>query len=204
VVAEPIAVRQRTSFAARLALVAFVMTLTGGCAAPRAPVPGTLAPRGDASAVSRVLAYHQTIQPLNAAELARERRQIGEERGAERQMQQALLALHQRGLNLPRARALLEGMLSGQDAEARELHGLARLLLEQVNERMRLDGLNERLGHQIERSNQQLERSAQQLSEGQLQIDALQRKLEALTEIELSLPTRPAAMQPAPPSSLPR
>ncbi|MFC5768094.1 hypothetical protein [Thauera sinica] len=181
----------------RATCAAAALLLAAGCTAiPPAPEAAPVRDEGDAA--SHVLAFHRGIQPLAAADLARERRQLGTERTAQSKMQSALLALHPRSLNLSRARTLLESVLAAQDAEAQPLHDLARLLLEQVNERLRLDALNERLAQQLDRSAAQLELSTRQQEEMRARADALQRKLDALAEIErnLSAPL-PAATSPA-------
>ncbi|WP_341643949.1 hypothetical protein [Thauera sp. SDU_THAU2] len=109
---------------------------------------------------------------------------------AEQTMQAAIRAARPRQSNLPRARSLLQGLLAAEDAESRALHPYARALLEQVQERQRLAGLNERLG-------QQLEQSAEALKDSEQRNEALQRKLDALAEIERSLtPPVPAAPRP--------
>ena len=106
---------------------------------------------------------------------------------AEQTMQAAIRAARPRQSNLPRAQSLLQGLLAAEDAESRALHPYARALLEQIQERQRLAGLNERLG-------QQLEQSAGALKDSEQRNEALQRKLDALAEIERSLaPPVPAA-----------
>ena len=100
--------------------------------------------------------------------------------GAEQTLQAAISAARPRQSNLPRARNLLQGLLAAEDAESRALQPYARALLDQIQERQRLLGLNERL-------NQQLEQSAAALKDSEQRNEALQRKLDALAEIERSL-----------------
>lgn len=100
---------------------------------------------------------------------------------SEHQLQKAMQAAQPRNGNLQRARAQLEALLAATDDDARALHPYARSLLEQINERQRLDLANQKLTQQLERSNQQLKDS-------QAKADDLQRKLDALADIERSLP----------------
>lgn len=183
---RPPSVAERRLVAQLKRLTAFVACLALLCACstsgPLAPSPATAG--DDAGALSRLLAYQQKIRPLNATELARERRSAADVPDAEHQMQLALLALHPRSLNLARARAHLDTILSGEDAEARRLQALARMLLEHIGERTRLEALNDRLTQQLEQSNQKA-------AEVQALADTLQQKLDALAEIERNLPARP-------------
>lgn len=137
-----------------------------------------------------MLAYHQRIQSLNTAELARERRAAAEAPGATRQMQQALLALHPRSVNLARARSHLDAIVSGDDIEARKLQPLARVMLEHVSERARLEAVNDRFALQLEQANQKM-------ADTQTLAATLQQKLDALAEIERHLSERPAAPLPS-------
>ena len=178
---------------ARVAAMAAMMLIAGCSTTTIAPAHVPASVREESDPVSRLLAYHRSTQALNATDLARERRQLGAERSAMSKMQLAVLALHPRGVSLPRARALLESVLAAQDAEARTLHDIARLLLEQVNERQRLDSLNERLAQQLERATAQIEVSGRQLEETRVRAEELQRKLDALAEIERDLSPSPAA-----------
>lgn len=179
----------------RALCTAAVLVLAAGCST----LPGdrVTAPARDCAGATRLLAFHRSLAALSAADLARERRQLGAERSAEARMRLALLSLHPRTVNLPRARALLESVLAAQDADAQAMHDLARLLLDQVGERLRLDALNDRLAQQAERNGAQLELSARQLDEARARADALQRKLDALAEIERDLSAPPRALLPA-------
>lgn len=179
----------------RALCVTAALVLAAGCSAlPGDPVA---APAYDGAGAARLLAFHRSLAALNTADLARERRQLGAERSAEARMRLALLSLHPRTLNLPRARTLLESVLAAQDADAQAMHDLARLLLDQVSERLRLDTLNDRLAQQVERNGAQFELSARQLDEARARADALQRKLDALAEIERDLSAPPRALLPA-------
>lgn len=190
----------RTNARQRAACVMATLLLVTGCATI-APAPQT-APtpmREEGEAAARVLAFQRGMQTLGAAELARERRRLSADRGAWSKMQLALLALHPRSLNLLRARALLDSVLAAPDTEAQSLHDFARLLLEQVNERLRLEALNERQAQQLERGTSQLEQASAQVEELRSRADALQRKLDALAQIERDL----SAPSPQPPTSPP-
>lgn len=178
-----------------LALV-LALALQGCVTAPPAepPPPHRAAPSADTRATpARVLDWYHGLGDVDAQELARLRRQYADRAtDPEVQARQALLALHPAAPALARARGLLEGLLANPAAEARELQPLARVLLEQVAERQRLDGLAQRQLQQAERSSQQL-RELQQLNSD------LQGKLDALSEIERSLSggaTRPPVPEP--------
>lgn len=146
--------------------------------------------------VRNALAYHETIRGLNTAELARERSALsGAGNAPLAQMKQAMLLSHPQGNNnLQRAQSLLEAINGSEKADAVALQPLARLLAEQLQERVRLENTAERL-------TQQLERTGQQLKDAQKQSDQLQEKLDALTEIERTLPARPSTPTPPLPSS---
>lgn len=166
-------------------LAAFVggLALLCACSAPGPLAPNPPAASDEVGATSLMLAYHQKIRPMTMTDLARERRSATDAPDAERQMKLALLALHPRNLNLPRARAHLDAIVSSEDAGARRLQPLARMMQEHVGERARLEALNERLAQQLEQSNQKA-------VEAQALADTLQQKLDALAEIERNLPAR--------------
>lgn len=188
--------KARPGLRSRLPSAILLALVVHGCAMPgeTPPRPQRPPPSADERAGTiRVLDWYQGVRELDATEFAKVRRQYADKAGsAEEQLRQALLAAHPQANHLPRARALLENLLANQGAEARVLHPLAQLLLEQIGERQRLEATAQRLGQQLERGGQQL-RDAQQLN------IELQGKLEALAEIERSLPARPAtSAQPAP------
>ncbi|AKU10824.1 hypothetical protein AzCIB_0919 [Azoarcus sp. CIB] len=143
--------------------------------------------------VRNALAYHETIRGMNAAELARERSALsGAGTAPLVQMKQAMLLSHPQGNNnLQRAQSLLEAINAAEKPDAVALQPLARLLAEQLQERVRLENTADRL-------TQQLERTGQQLKDAQKQSDQLQEKLDALTEIERTLPARPSTPTPSP------
>jgi len=113
---------------------------------------------------------------------------------AQEMLQDAIRVAGPRQSSLRRARSLLEGLLAAEDPESRAQQPCARALLEQINERQRLAGLNERLS-------QQLRRSEDSLKDSEQRNEALQRKLDALAEIERSLaPRSPAPVLPHAPA----
>ncbi|MCQ9378785.1 hypothetical protein [Methyloversatilis sp. XJ19-49] len=98
-------------------------------------------------------------------------------------LSQVLPAAHPRTGNAARAKALLETLLAATDDASRAQHPYARTLLDQINERQRLDAANQRLLLQAERH-------ARQLKDSQLRTDELQRKIDALADIERTPPSR--------------
>ncbi len=148
------------------------------------PRPSEAGSRGDDA--DSLLAYRQSLTAMSANELTRERSLLAA-RGADPggQMRLALLLIQSRSASvsdLPRAVVLLEAILKSTDASALALQPLARLLLEQAGERLRLES--------------QLERQAGQLKESQKRAQELQEKIDRLAEIERSLPQRPAVLPP--------
>lgn len=148
--------------------------------APPAPPP----PARDATDVAarQLLAYHERLRTMGAAELAREHLRLADAGSAPQTLELALL-LAQRRANgdLARALALLEPLLR-DDAAANPWAAPARLLHARLAEQRRLED--------------QLERQAQQLREQQRRIDQLASQLDALRAIERSLTARP----PTPPA----
>ncbi|MBX3634872.1 MAG: hypothetical protein KF683_05710 [Rubrivivax sp.] len=157
--------------------------------APAPPPP----PARDAADVAarQLLAYHDRLRTMGAAELAREHLRLADAAGAPQTLELALL-LAQRRANgdLARALALLEPLLR-DDAAANPWAAPARLLHARLAEQRRLED--------------QLERQGQQLREQQRRIDQLASQLDALRAIERSLtarpPTPPAVAVPAAPAA---
>lgn len=174
-----------------VALMALTLQACAGTAGlPSAPPPQAPPSADSRTPPVRVLDWYYGLRELDATELARTRKQYADKAAnAEIQLRQALLAAHPQAPNLARARSLLEGLLANTADDARALHPLAHLLLEQLGERQRLEAQAQRLG-------QQVERGAQQLKEAQQQSSELQAKLDALTEIERSLQARPPLATP--------
>lgn len=186
---------------ARWLLLTAVAFILSGCVGPggtfaSAPWsrPETGSASNDAAALHAALAYHRRLQGFSAAELATERSALANQQQTPMtQLRQAMALAHGHGGNLPRARTLLEALMSSEKSEARALEPLTRLIAEHVAERQRLEATSERLA-------QQIERNAQHLRDSQQQRDQLQEKLDALTEIERSLPARmPPSAAPQPP-----
>lgn len=134
----------------------------------------------DETAMLPLLRYLQTLQRMSAAELTRERAVLAATAPTPAaQVRLAMLLGQTRGApDLPRALALLDGVLKSREPAAASLHPLARALVGNYQERLKLQMQNEKL--------------AQQLNDSQLRNAELQEKLDALAAIERSLPVRPA------------
>lgn len=159
-----------------------VALVVSACAAPppvREAPPPPPPVKVDETAMLPLLAYHQLLTRLTAAELARERIVLAAiPQTPAAHLRQAMLYGQPRGpLDLPRALSLLDGVLKSTDPTAASLHPLARLLADHYGERQK---------HEM-----QSEKTNQQLKESQRKTGELQDKLDALTDIERSLPLRP-------------
>jgi hypothetical protein len=147
----------------------------------------------DAAPIDALLAYYGTLRGSTEIGLLRARALAAPGEDAFVRMCQAIV-LSQPGsaADLPRARALLDAVMSADDDDARAVHPLARLLADDLLER-------ERLGRLLERLDVRLQASEQARA-------AMQKKLEELTEIERSLPARafPDASLPSPTEPAPR
>ncbi|MDR2187437.1 MAG: permease [Azonexus sp.] len=124
------------------------------------------------------LAYYQTLEGMSAAQLAREQSLLAALPSRPAVLLcRAMVIGHPRGqADAARALALVEQTLRDNDPAAQELHGLARLLADDYNERLRLDAA--------------LERQGQQLKESQRRAQELKEKLDGLADIERSLTPR--------------
>ena len=164
----------------RFSCLMLLLASLAGCASapPTAVFPS---PEERASALDAALEYRQTLVGMSGNELARERSELAA-RNADPEAQMRLALLHllprQGNVELARPLALLESVLKSSRPGALALQPLARLLVEQLNERQRLEGA--------------LDRQAQQLKESQKKVLELQEKIDRLAEIERSLPQRPA------------
>lgn len=150
-------------------------------AASQSVVPSVVLPAATRHALIAALAYRQGLQGMSASEIARERSQLAANAGnPENQMRLALLYAQTRTSagDSAKALALAETLLKSNDPAAVALQPLAALLVEQLTERVRLEGAQERLQTQSK--------------EYQRKIHDLQEKLERLANIERSLPTRSA------------
>lgn len=132
-------------------------------------------------AARQLLAFHERLRTLSAADLAREQARLANPAGTAETLEAALLLGHGRQPgDLTRALALLDPLVRESSPAA----PLARLLQSRLAEQRRLE--------------EQAERQAQQLRDQQRRLDQLSQQLDALRAIERSLGTRP------PPASAPR
>lgn len=168
-----------------------------GCASRAQPVPATptrasvpappptAAAAASPSPAETLLAYAERIRNLQQPELTQEISSLGDSQDSPlRQMQLAIaLGAARTPANNARAQALLQRVLTQNQAQAQVLHPLARLLLAQQAETRRLE--------------EQLERQTQQARDAHRRIDQLNDRLEALRAVERSL-LRPAATLSAP------
>lgn len=139
-------------------------------ASPAPPAPGAVHP------VETAIAYAERVRTLPAGELAQEVQRLGDSSYTALRGTQLALALAQTRTpaSAARAQSLLQRVLADTGAEARGLHGFARLLVAQLAEQRRVD--------------EQAERQAQQLRDAQRRIEQLNDRLEAVRAIERSLP----------------
>jgi len=171
----------------RRAAAALLVALLGACASVPAPAPTPEAPEETADNAARsvapdetaiLLRYLQAVQRMPAAEVARERALLAASAPSpSAQARLAVLLVHSRGApDLPRALALLDGVLKSREAAAASLQPLARVLSTNYQERLKLQTQNDKL--------------SQQLNDSQQRNAELQEKLDALAAIERSLPVR--------------
>lgn len=156
--------------------------LRGGAPEPTQPGDVVCPETGtyDADAIHALIAYHREIRDLDMTELRRAQRSIGDagDRPLEQMRQAILLGDPRSASELPRALALVEAVIASRRDDAVAVRSLARMLSNEMHERMRLEHQLERVGARLKAS----ERAGVELQE----------KLDALTEIERSLPTRPS------------
>lgn len=98
--------------------------------------------------IAAPVTYRQGLQGMSASEIARERSQLAATTGnPENQMRLALLYAQTRTStgDPAKALALAETLLKSNDPAAVALQPLAALLVEQLTERVRLEGVQERL-----------------------------------------------------------
>ncbi len=183
---------------AAVAALALAVTLVAGCES-LGRLPGDwvhLAGRefGAADATEAVVAYHRAVRGFSAAELERERATLAlyEPTPINRVRQAITLAHPEHANGLGPAIELLDTVIAAEQPDARALHPIARLLVDQLREREQLQKANEALAQRLEESGRELEESRRSRAR-------LQEKLDALTEIERTLPARPpAGAAPAP------
>jgi len=192
---------------ARLALVATLCTtvLLAACVTPPPPAPLPPAPPPAEPAppppppppaattadlaTRQVLAAHERLRTLPAAELAREQARLGDGSASPQAAVELALLLvqNQAPADTVRALTLLDGVLKSPTADA--WHPVARLLHARLQAQRRLEDA--------------LERQHQQARDTQRRIEQLNEKLEALKAIERSLATRPPGAGPAPAKATP-
>lgn len=184
--------RSRAGRGERLALAGAVLMLLSACATQ----PGTTAPvpaagRSEETTVPLpALGYYQLLQRMSPAEIARERMVLAAlPVTPTNQLRLAMVLGHPRGpLDFAKAFALLEAVLKSVDPSAVSQQGLARLLLDNYNERQKLDRELEKLGGQ--------------LKESQRKAVELQEKIDRLADIERTLPQRPRVTRPPAPGTV--
>lgn len=144
--------------------------------APVRPAPPSAAPT---SPLTAALNHADWLRSLPPHELSAELGRLAATPATPlRQLQLAIaLKLSQQPGEGPRVQNLLQAVLAAQGEEARSLHPLARLLLNQHAQQQRLE--------------EQLDRQQQQLREVQRRTDQLSERLEALRALERSMPSRP-------------
>ena len=173
----------------RHAAAALLVALLGACAGVPAPEPeaspettdrAAKAVVPDETAMLPLLRYLQAVQRMSAPDLARERAVLAATAPTPAaHIRLAMLLGQTRGaLDLPRALALLDGVLRAREPAAASLHPLAKALASNYQERLKLQMQNEKL--------------SQQLNDSLLRNAELQEKIDALAAIERSLPVRPA------------
>jgi hypothetical protein len=157
-----------------------VFVLLGGCTvAP--PVSST--PVIDESGPEAALLYHQGLLRMTPVQLDRERMVLTAIRQTPAtQVRMAMLLYHPKAQqDHGKAVSLLENVLKSTDPAALVLHPLARLLVDNYQERARLEG--------------QLGKQEVQLKDGQRKITELQDKLDSLADIERTLTPRPRSVR---------
>lgn len=157
---------------------------------PLCPTAGEREPHPVASLV----AYHDAVRQYIGIERLRATALGTPGEGAFAQMCQAIV-LSEPGTaaDLPRAWSLLTAVLKAEDADALVVRPLAQMLAENLQERLRLTRMIERVNVQL-RTNEKARAT-------------LQQKLDALTEIERNLPARPSpdtTLPPPTPNPVPR
>lgn len=148
----------------------------------------------EAPGVVPALAFYQSLQRMPVAEMTRERTVLTSQPGGPgNQLRLAMLFGHPRGpLDLNRALNLLESILKSSDPAAQPLQPLARVLADNYNERLKLDG-------QLDKQGVQLKDSQRKVEESQRKALELQEKLNGLADIERTLAPRARTPRPTAP-----
>ena len=141
----------------------------------------------EAPGVVPALAFYQLLQQMSVAEVTRERTGLANQpSGPGNQLRLAMVLGHPRGpQDLNRALMLLDSILKSSDPAAQSLQPLARVLADNYNERLKLDG--------------QLDKQGVQLKESQRKAVELQEKLNSLADIERTLVPRARTPRPTVP-----
>ncbi|MDO9600192.1 MAG: hypothetical protein Q7J47_20935 [Azoarcus sp.] len=149
---------------------------------PVCPAAGTREP----PPIDALIAYHGAVRRYGGIARLRANALGAPGEGAFARMCHAIV-LSEPGAaaDLPRTWTLLRAVLTAEDGDALAVRPLARILAENVQERLRLARLIARLDTQLQ-ANEKARA-------------ALQQKLDALTEIERSLPARPSPDSTLPP-----
>ena len=145
----------------------------------------TISPTAPAASdeLQQMLVYADRVRLMPPVELGQEVSRLSNPATSLEQLRLALALSQLRQLpELVRAQELLARVLA--NAEAQDLHPLARLLAARYGEQRRLEEL--------------LDKQNQQTREVQRRLDQTNERLEALKAIERSLTSRPAAASPAP------
>jgi len=163
-------------------MAALVLLLAGCAGTPQGTRPSL---RSEETGLGPTLAYYQMLHRMTGPAIQRERMVLAALAPTpSSQVRMAMVLGHPRGQpELPRAQALLDGVLKANDPAAQELHPLARLLADQYGERLRMEN--------------QTERQGQQLRDSQRKVAELQDKLDGLADIERTLPHKPRPVRPA-------
>ena len=167
-------------------------SLIAGCAInPPEEHPPT---QFEAPGVLPALAFYQSLQRMPVAEMTRERTVLASQSsGPGNQLRLAMLLGHPRGpQDFNRALNLLDNILKSSDPAAQALQALARVLADNYNERLKLDG-------QLEKQGVQLKESQRKVEESQRKAVELQEKLNGLADIERTLAPRVRTPRPTVP-----
>lgn len=153
-------------------------TLFGCTTLPGGKKPG----RVDEMTPEAALGYYQGLARMTPAELGRERMVlVAVPQTPYTQVRMAMLLGHPRvQQDLGKALTLLDGVLKSNDPAAVPFHPLARQIVDNYLERVKLEG--------------QLEKQGQQLKDSQRKAGELQDKLDSLADIERTLTPRPRAV----------
>lgn len=169
-----------------------LVSLITGCAInlPEEHPPTQL----EAPGVAPALVFYQALQRMSFAEMTRERTVLASQPGGlGNQLRLAMLLGHPRGpLDLNRALSLLDNVLKSSDPAAQSMQPLARVLADNYNERLKLDG-------QLDKQGVQLKESQRKMEESQRKAFELQEKINSLADIERALAPRARTPRPLAP-----